>query len=229
MHEQRRSRAPARTARTASIVAEVERRHDDRRRRDRARGRPRRARRACSGSASGSHGQTLDLDVHEPARARLERLRERRAPTGSAARISANGCAASRPTVRRLGVVVDDQHAVGAAAHVELDAVGTELTGAREGLDRVLRRPAARAAVGEHERSRIADIGAGYARCRNRQHVPLLRANVLVRTLARRLRAPLPCASRCRIRSTFEDGLACDRAHKTTTGLCDPEGGTKWR
>ena len=45
-----------------------------------------------------------------------------------------------------------DEHVVGGAARVELDAVGTHLAGAREGRERVLRRGGRRATVTEDER-----------------------------------------------------------------------------
>ena len=50
-------------------------------------------------------------------------------------------------------IVTHHEHAVGGAAHVELDPVGTQLARQPEGLEGVLGGLPARAAVGKHERS----------------------------------------------------------------------------
>ena len=125
------------------------------------------------------------------------------------------------PTPRDCGVVVHDEHAVGGAAHVELDAVGAELRGrarTRRRCSRARRRtPRGGASTSGRVRpspgsTTRPDRAAERATCstfvrRTSWSDPL---HVAAR--------PLPCDSRCRVRADEARDTACDRAHKTGTG-----------
>ena len=90
----------------------------------------------------------LDLDVHAHALARG------RAPRPASARRRERPSASSstmHPAVGEHRVVVDDEGAVGRAAHVELDPVGAEVTGVAEGLERVLGPGGGRPTVTDHQ------------------------------------------------------------------------------
>jgi len=90
------------------------------------------------------------------------------------------------------GIVVDHEHVVGGAPHVELDAVGAQLAGALEGGKGVLGRGRGRAAVAENERAtghrllrsrRCAPGRSGHA------HLVCVASVVLGGSLRRSLRA----------------------------------------
>ena len=110
---------------------------------------------------------------------------------GKAARISANGCVDQQADRFDRGVVMDDQDAVGGAAHVQLDPVGTQFPRPHEGVDGVLPGQAVGAPMGQYERSRRHAVQV--TSIQKTQRVPLLTVNVLVRTLARWCTRPLPC------------------------------------
>ena len=104
--------------------------------------------RALGSVGVGLPRQAFDLDVHEHPVARVERFGERRHVGSRRARTSRTPRrrAARSPATSR--VVVHDEHVVGGAPHVELDAVGAQCRAReREGLERVLRRLRRRATV----------------------------------------------------------------------------------
>ena len=72
--------------------------------------------------------QALHLDVHDQPAAGVERLVERGELAAEPRAASANARRRDQPDAGDLGIVVHDEHAVGGAPHVELDAVGAELT-----------------------------------------------------------------------------------------------------
>ena len=96
--------------------------------------------------------QALDLDVHEDAGTRLERLGERRDLGVRAAQLG-EGLVDHEAVVLDLRIVVHDEHPVRGAADVELDPVGAEFLGEHKRGDGVLGRLVRRAAVCEDERS----------------------------------------------------------------------------
>ena len=169
VHEPRRSASSGASARTAST----------------ARGRTtRRRRRASTRRATQvdgrAHDRVLGVGVGlprqstSPRRSRASRAARRALPPASARRAARRGLRErllhEQPEPVRPPVVVHDQDAVGGAAHVELDAVGTEL--ARRARTRRPCSPGAAvgAPVGEDERTRSACSPATASRRRNVFH-----------------------------------------------------------
>ncbi len=96
--------------------------------------------------------EVLDLDVDEQPLAHVERLGQGRYRREAILHLGVVEGRQHRP-VGRGRVVVQDQGTVPGAPHVELDAIGPEVPGHGERLQRVLRRPTPGAPVGQHERS----------------------------------------------------------------------------
>ena len=134
--------------------------------------------------------RALHLDVHQPPRARVERFGQRRQPRAGGADLGERLLDQQAERFDR-GVVMDDEDAVGGAAHVQLDPVGTQIPRPHEGVDGVLPGQAVGAPMGQYERSRRHAVQV--TSIQKTQRVPLLTVNVLVRTLARWCARPLPC------------------------------------
>ncbi len=129
--------------------------------------------------------KTLDLDVDHHSRARFQRLGERR-DLGVRGTQRRERLLDDDPEPFDVRIVVHDQLAVGGAPGVELHPVRAELARFREGDEGVLGPGERRTPVTQHERT--IDHGHPAYGLREREHVPLRDAKVLVRPLA----APTP-------------------------------------
>ena len=192
---------------------EVERRDDDRRDAlfaHQVDGRD--APRSCSGSASASHGETLHLDVHEAVPRTRRAPRRASASTGTAARISANGRSASRPSpsARASWWTTSTPSAVRRTSSSTPSAPSSRARD--EGVDGVLGRTAGTPRDGR-ERAVATTRRPGYADANNATCSTFGRKCPGQALAWRATAVTLPNLA-AGIRAT-ETGHACDRAHKT--------------
>src|SRR4051794_33800729 len=134
--------------------------------------------------------QTLDLHIDEHSGARFERLAERR-NVGIRVSQRRKRLLEYRDGPVDVRVVVYYQLRVGGAAHIEFDAVRTQIASPRERRDGVFGEGARSASMPQYERTGTHDApayGSG-----EREHVPLHGPKLLVNPLAATRFVPLAC------------------------------------